>query len=415
MNILFVCPYTPTLIRMRPFNFIRTLAQRGNAVTLATVWENQTEFAALRELSALGIRVIAEPLTRAQSGVNVLRAAMVGKPMQSLYSWSPALARRLANELANGASRFDVIHVEHLRGAEYGLHIKARRLPVIWDSVDCISFLFEQAARLSASPFGKIAARLELPRTRAYEAKLLGAFDRMLVTSEQDKTAFIELARRDANHFADTRARQISVLQNGVDLAYFVPTSAPRDSHTIVMTGKMSYHANATAAIYLVNQVMPRVWAQMPDVRVLIVGQRPPKQVIALGRQYVDRVTVTGEVPDVRPFLAQATLAIAPIVYGAGIQNKVLEAMAMATPVVATAKAVSALKVQHGKELLVANTPDDFAQAILHLLRDATWRERLGRQGRCYVEEHHDWNKITAQLEQIYESVVVTKDWKRKD
>jgi glycosyltransferase involved in cell wall biosynthesis len=164
-----------------------------------------------------------------------------------------------------------------------------------------------------------------------------------------------------------------------------------------------------------VNEIMPRVWQVFPDACVEIVGQNPPPQIQRLAQQSGGHVQVTGTVIDIRPFLARATLAVAPILYGAGIQNKVLEAMAMATPVVATSKAVSALKAQSGVELLVADTPDDFAHAILQLLRDATLRESLGRQGRCYVEEHHNWHKITSQLEQVYESVVVAKDWKGGD
>jgi sugar transferase (PEP-CTERM/EpsH1 system associated) len=413
MKICFVCPYTPTLVRTRPFNLVRTLVRHGHQVTLATLWENEQERQAQSELARLGVEIITAYLSRARSALNLLQAVVRRQPLQSLYCWHSGLARQIVSRFIT--SPWDVVHVEHLRGAEYGLylrHVARMPVPIVWDSVDCISFLFDQAMRSSRHSFGRWITRLELPRTRRHEAKLLGCFERVLVTSPQDRAAFVALADSLAQPY---NPHHLQVLSNGVDLDYFRCETAPRDPHTLVLTGKMNYHANVTAALYLVNEIMPRVWQVFPDACVEIVGQNPPPQIQRLAQQSGGHVQVTGTVIDIRPFLARATLAVAPILYGAGIQNKVLEAMAMATPVVATSKAVSALKAQSGVELLVADTPDDFAHAILQLLRDATLRESLGRQGRCYVEEHHNWHKITSQLEQVYESVVVAKDWKGGD
>lgn len=404
MHILFVSPYTPTLIRTRPFNFIHTLAQQGHRVTLATLLENQAEQRALDEFAKNGIQVLAERLTKQDVLVNLIRAAATGKPLQTRYSWKPRLAQRIVSAVQDRAQSIDVVHVEHLRGAQYGLYVQSQtqnRVPVVWDSVDCISFLFEQAARVSRNPFGKIVTRSELPRTRQHEAWLLEQFARVLVTSSKDKQALVELSNRFYPARQSVQDR-ITVLPNGVDLAYFTPLDLTREPRTLVLTGKMSYHANATAAMYLVNDVMPRVWAQMPDVRVQIVGQKPPQQVKQLAQQDPARVSVTGAVDDLRPYLARATMAIAPIMYGAGIQNKVLEAMAMQTPVVTTQVAVGALPVRHGIELLVGDSPDSLAREIMRALNDPGLRAQVGRQGRQYVEQNHDWKKITQHLVEIY-------------
>jgi len=184
-----------------------------------------------------------------------------------------------------------------------------------------------------------------------------------------------------------------------VDLAYFHPNEIPRRPE-VVFSGKMSYHANTTAALYLAQEVMPRVWQRRPDVHLTIVGSRPPRAVRALSGE---RVTVTGYVEDIRPFLWRAALAVAPMPYGAGIQNKVLEAMACATPVVATPQAVSALTAQPGRHLLVGKSADELAGHILYLLEHPEAAGAIGRAGRAYVEQSHDWQVVAQRLEHLYE------------
>jgi polysaccharide biosynthesis protein PslH len=337
-------------------------------------------------------------------------------PLQAVYSWQPRLMNELlyAVQHRNGSKAYDVIHVEHLRGARYAeeLHTTLRATgdttPVIWDSVDCISFLFEQAAHESSTRWNRFVTGHELGRTRWYEAWLVRQFERVLVTSDLDRRAFFDLL----NEFAPTgnghlqSLERIRILPNGVRLEYFTPIDVPRQPQTIVFTGKMSYHANIAAALYLLNQVMPAVWERFPNARLQIVGQNPPHQVSSFATRFPDRVQVTGTVNDLRPYLAQATLAVAPILYGAGIQNKVLEALAMETPLVATSKAIAALDVQNERELLVGDSPEAFAQAIIRLLRNPGLRERLGQSGRAYVQAHHDWHDIAAQLEMIYQETV---------
>jgi glycosyltransferase involved in cell wall biosynthesis len=190
------------------------------------------------------------------------------------------------------------------------------------------------------------------------------------------------------------------VLPNGVDLQYFSPLDMPRDLATVIFTGKMSYHANLAAALDLATQVMPRIWAEIPDARLVLAGKDPTPELTKLAAD--PRITVTGTVPDLRPYLARATVAVSPIRYGAGIQNKVLEAMAMATPVVSTPQATAALQARPGRDLLVADTPQDFAQATITLLEDGELRRQVGEAGRQYVENYHDWNKIVGRLEGVY-------------
>jgi glycosyltransferase involved in cell wall biosynthesis len=228
------------------------------------------------------------------------------------------------------------------------------------------------------------------------------------VTSEQDKRALDDLRRSINPSDISPNVSEIEVVRNGVDLSYFVEHCGPRDPHTIVLTGKMSYHANVTAALYLINEIMPRVWEQIPDAQVQIVGQKPRREILDLRQRYPSRIHVTGSVPDLRPYLAQATVAVAPILYGAGIQNKVLEAMAMGTPVVATSKAVSALSACQNENVLLADDPQAFAHQVVRLLRDPGLATQIGQNGRHYVESNHDWNHVAKQLQAIYQAVIAS-------
>jgi len=392
MDILFVVPYAPNLVRTRSYNLIRHLSLRGNRVAVYALWTNEQERADLENLKQDCYQVEALSMPAWRSMWNCLMALPSRAPLQSVYSWRPNLVTQL-----NGNVDFDVVHVEHLRGSRYGLYLKQQKqLPVVWDSVDCISHLFQQAAAHGRGFSDRLRSRLELGRTERYESWLLDKFDRVLVTSPIDKQAFESM-----NGNGNGCPTQISVLGNGVDLDYFSPdASITREPATLVVSGKMSYHANIAMTTNLVHEIMPLVWAQRPDVKLWIVGKDPGQQIQELAEH--SSVTVTGTVDDVRPYLRQATIAVTPVAYGAGIQNKVLEAMATATPVVTTPLAISALEVVPGRDALVAEEPDRFAGSILELLGDPVRRRQLGENGLSYVSSHHRWPDIAARLEDYY-------------
>ena len=398
MKLLWILPYTPTPIRTRPYHLLRALLARGHELTLAVVWENEAEQSQLAELEKQGIRVIGQGLTRARAVVNLVGAFWRGEPFQSRYSWSVGLARQLAVLLSSEA--FEAVHIEHLRGAMYGrlaqraVASQGLTTRVVWDSVDCISLLFEQAAHGSHGLFGRWVTRLELPRTRRAERQLVHGFDKTLVTSANDKIGLERLSGQSLP--------QVLVLPNGVDTAYFFPDDTPKASAEIVFSGKLSYHANLTAALHLVQQVMPYIWAEQPETSVVLAGKDPSRELLKL-EQADPRVRVTGTVDDLRPYLRRATVAAALVPYGAGIQNKVLEAMACGTAVVGSPQAAAALKITPGREMLVVEGAQAQAKALLQVLTNARLMAQLATAGRAYVEAQHDWNKIAAQLEGIYQ------------
>ncbi len=400
MRILYIVPYVPNQIRIRPYSLLKGLRERGHQVTLATLWSSNADRLQLEALKSSGLNVIAAPLPRSKSLLNALQALPSQTPLQSVYCWQPRLLQAVQPLVAR--AQFEIIHVEHLRGANYGLALQNAGIPVVWDSVDCISYLFEQAAVRSRSLFGKWITRLELGRTRSCEGRLAHRFDTVLVTSEVDRQALIRLAQQvQPEHASAFLPGKVRVLPNGVDQGYFSPNGRHRDTETLVLSGKMSYHANVTMALHLVQDIMPLVWAQRPQVKVSIVGQNPPPAVKKLCKD--PRVTVTGFVPDMRPYLQQATVAVVPSAYGAGIQNKVLEAMACGTPVVASEPATAALNLEKGRDLLVANTAHVYCEQVLRLLDSEPLRHTVGLNGLNYVRREHHWSQIVARLEAIYQ------------
>ncbi|MBI5670694.1 MAG: glycosyltransferase [Chloroflexi bacterium] len=387
MRILFVSPYLPSLIRVRPYNFLKALVRRGHAVTLMALQPPGDEGESLPELRRLCEAIHIIPHSKTRTLLNAVLALPTRFPVQAAYSRSPRFVQVAKGVLA--AHRFDAAHVEHLRGAV--LADALGDLPTVYDSVDSISLLFGKVLQDAPSLKSRLLALLDLDRTRRFEGTLTRRFNQVTVTSDADRQALIELG---------SDGSRITTIPNGVDLDYFQPQPVRRDPLRLVFTGKMSYHANVAAVEDLVHRIMPLVWAEQPEAQLDIVGKDPTPAVQALGQ--LRRVRVTGSVPDLRPYLAHAAIAVSTVRYGVGIQNKVLEAMAMATPVVCSAQASSALRAQPGHDLLVGDTAEAVARHILDLLASPEQRERIGCAGRRYVEADHSWDSAAAWLEQLY-------------
>jgi glycosyltransferase involved in cell wall biosynthesis len=281
--------------------------------------------------------------------------------------------------------------------------------PLVWDAVDCISLLSRHTMSAGPSAPVRAVARFEHKRTQRYEARMLEVLSHVLVTSERDRQAMIALRRvygADLTSSDEALGAGIRVLPNGVDLRYFQPLSQERQPVNLVFSGKMSYHANVATALYLHQQIMPLIWQRRPETTLTIAGSKPPKVIQNMASDA--RITVTGFVDDMRSYVGRAQVMLSPMVYSVGIQNKVLEAMALGTPVVVAAQAAEALSARPGRDLLTATTAQEFAQATLRLLEDGALRDTLSQGGRAYVERHHDWRIVTDQLIDVYERAIDT-------
>jgi glycosyltransferase involved in cell wall biosynthesis len=389
VKILYVTPYLPSLIRVRPYQLIRHLARR-HEVTVLAVGSAADDAEASR--LALGCRrVEVAPTTLPGSLASCAGAALRGRPLQAAVCQSPALRRRLRELLDR--ERFDVVHLEHLRAAALGASLPPE-LPTVFDAVDCISLLQRRTLAASHCRRQRLLAALEIRRTRRYEASLLGRFDRVAVTSPDDRAALLELAP----------GAPVAVVPNGVDLDYFRPWSGEREPAMLAFSGKMSYHANATAVVHFVDRILPLIRRERADARLRVIGSQPPAGLRALARD--PAIEITGYLPDIRPALGGATVAVSPMTVKVGIQNKVLEAMALGAPVVTTRAGASGLAAVPDRDLLVADSPAEFADHVLRLLADAPTRRALAEAGRCYVEANHRWERAAEQFVALYEQAI---------
>ncbi|HEX5414448.1 MAG TPA: glycosyltransferase family 4 protein [Chloroflexota bacterium] len=405
MRILFITPYVPSPIRFRSYNLLRQLSARHDVVALALCQGSREpdDLLALRSICpAVGVS-----LSRAEAALNCLRAVPSRVPLQGAYCRSPELESLVRAALTDPTRQpraippellgpFDVVHVEHLRAGYVSSFIQPE-MPMVYDSVDCISLLLARTLRASLSPRQRLLAMLEIGRVRSYEGKLLRRFDRTAVTSPSDAAALRALAP-DAS---------ITVVPIGVDLEYFSPSPRQPEPETLVLSGKMSYHANATAALHFVRNILPRIRAVRPGVRLTIAGSDPGREVRNLARD--PAITVTGHVPDIREALARATVAICPVTVKVGIQSKALEAMAMGRSVVCTREGLEGLQAKAGRDLLMGETAAEFAEHVCQLLDDPALRDRVGQAGRRYVETHHRWETVASHLANLYQETIDIK------
>ena len=401
MRILFVTPYPPSRIRVRGYELLAQL-QRTHEVTVLTQCVSEQELADVEALRKLGHEVEVVQESRRWAMLRSGLALFSSLPLQVAY----ARSARFAQAVQDLCGSFDVIHVEHLRGIA-SMERLADTHPLVWDAVDCISLLTKHAAQAGPSLSVRAVAFLEQKRTQHYEARMVRQHRHITVTSERDRQALIDLHRMrtgDLLSSDEQLAAGIHVLPNGVDLEYFRPLQQERRRFNIVFSGKMSYHANVATALYLYHQIMPLIWQQRPGATLTIAGSKPPKSLQVLARD--PRVTVTGYVADMRPYVGRAEVMLSPMVYSVGIQNKVLEAMALGTPVVVAAQAAAALGARPGRDLLVAESAREFAEATLRLMDDAELRASLEQHGRAYVEQHHNWRAVTDRLVDIYRRAI---------
>jgi sugar transferase (PEP-CTERM/EpsH1 system associated) len=188
----------------------------------------------------------------------------------------------------------------------------------------------------------------------------------------------------------------VQVIENGVDLEYFRPSVAKADGHQLIFVGAMNWRPNQDAIQHFVHDIFPIIRKKMPDIEVAFVGQDPPPQIKKLGD--FPGVKIVGQVEDVRPYVMKAAVYIVPLRIGGGTRLKIVEALAMGKAVVSTLVGAEGLLVTDGREILLADTPEQFATAVIRLLNDVDLRERLGRAGRELVERHYGWNQLAERL-----------------
>jgi len=387
VKILYVChrfPYPPKRGgKIRPFNMIRHLS-RSHEVTVCSLSRSDTESA-----EAQGIAPFCAEFHLAQVNDRVQMLRMIASlptpiTASASYFHSARLARTINRLLAE--SRFDLIFVHCSSAAHYVRNV--RGVPKILDFGDMDSQKWLEYAQYKPFPLSA-GYRWEGMRLHAEERQLARRFDFCTATTRAEWETLKELAVDTPNDW----------FPNGVDSEFFAPAVAAYDADTIVFVGRMDYYPNQQSMFDFCANVLPRLRAQRPTVKLQIVGAAPSPAVWRLGE--LPGVTVSGSVADVRPYVTRAALTVAPLRIARGTQNKILEAMAMGVPVVCSHVAARGVDAVSGTHLLATGTPEETCAAILGILEHPRERARLADAARARVLSHHAWANSMKRLDAI--------------
>ncbi len=340
--------------------------------------------AGLDAVSAFCERVVTVPLGGPGMVAGLAGGAFSRLPFQvSLYRH--ARMRRVLGGLA-AAGRFDLAHAQLVRVAH---HLEGFPAPRFVDLVDALSSSTRRRSLLHRGPLRWLTA-LEAERLLRYERRVCSSLEGAAVVSRTEREAI-------------GTTGDIGVVPNGVDLAEFPFARDGRDPATVVLTGNMRYFPNVDAACWFAERVHPLVRRKLPQARFLVIGARPAARVRRLAGADAS-VSVLGSVDDMRPHLRAATVAVAPMRAGAGQLFKVIEAMAAGAPVVATPLAAGGFEPEAAEGLLVADTAEEFAEAVVSLIQDPGKAGGLAARARRFVECRHTWERSTAHLEELHEA-----------
>lgn len=379
-------PYPPNRgDRITTFHQVRHLAKRHEVICHAFT-DEPGDSASIEALEKLGARVVVDHVRPIFSRVFSLPYVLTDKPLTLPYFRSRRLSQATRRELARGV---DLVIAYSSSMAQLALEARA---PRVMEFGDLDSEKWAQYAAASRGPARWVYAR-EARRLLEWETRIAREFDASLITTAAEAADF---ERR-------TGVRPF-VVGNGVDLARFHagPDSA-RVPGRIVFTGVMDYRPNVEGCTRFATRILPLVREALPEAHFQIVGARPSREALALAGDGVD---VTGAVPDTATFLREARVAVAPLSLGRGLQNKVLEAMACGTPVVATSNASAGVDATPGEHYLRADEDAEFARHVIRCLSDAGAAAALGERGRARVVERYGWDRALDEFDRSVEAAI---------
>ena len=357
-------------------------------MTVASIARNDDERAEAMGLAQYCESALVEVIPNRTAWARTVAWLPTTRPSSFGYFYSSALARRIDQELRSGT--YDLVFVHASSVAPYIRSTHAARILDYGDidSQKWRDYSLHRRFPLSAGYW------LEAVKLERVERQLSEHFDLCTCTTRGELDSLRELG-------VTTRT---DWFPNGVDAEFFAPSAAPYDKNLIVFVGRMDYFPNQQAVIGFCNEVLPRLAARRPEIRFEIVGADPSREILALGK--LANVSVTGSVPDVRPFVTRAALTVASLQIARGTQNKILESMAMGVPVVCSERAAAGVDVVAGEHLLTAREPSEYVEAIERLLASPAERDRLARAGRERVLSQHGWASSMRRVDTLIMGVI---------
>jgi sugar transferase (PEP-CTERM/EpsH1 system associated) len=377
MKILYLthtCPYPPNRgDRIRCYHILSYLSQNHEVILVYPVFDTE-HFSCQKHLRRLCKSVVPIKYSSFVSRLSCLLTIFSSHSLSVSFYYSRTL-EDVIHKLTS-----DLILVDCSTMASYALNISC---PKILDFVDVDSQKWQYFSSVARFP-RSLLYRTEAKRLSRYEKFLSQHYDYCLVTSHFEKSLL-----NDISH--------VAVLPNGVDQKYFSKENIPT-GNSIIFTGVMNYFPNTDAVMHFHQYIFPFIKRNVPSAQFIIAGMHPTPQI----RRLADRhTTVTGFVPDIRDYLSKAAVCVVPLRIAMGVQNKILEAMAMGVPVVATSVANRGINATPGQEILLADDPENFAAATTKLLNDRSLRETITNNAKQFIDQNFRWEKNLQKLDEL--------------
>ena len=394
MKLLFVSrwyPFPPNNgSKLRVFHLLRALATKHTITLLSFREAHETVNADAPEIRSLCHEIHTVPWPKFNPTSSTSIAGLLSpKPRSVLDSHSPEMAAKIQQLIAE--NQFDVIIASQLGSAGYGRYFQ--NIPALFEEIE-MGIYHEQLAQADSFK-SKLRYRLTLAKQKNYLREVLQYFDTCTVVSEPEQ-ALVKTAVPGYQN--------VEIIPNCMNLADYEKVQVEKRPNSLIFTGSFTYHVNHEAMVWYLREVNPLVQAQIPDVHLSITGDHanmplPP----------ANNVTLTGFVEDIRSWIASSCLSLAPIFMGGGTRLKILEAMALRTPVIATSKGAEGLDVEHGKHLLLADTPQEYADAVVMLLRNPDLYKKIADNGYQLIAEKYDWPSVTPHFLHLVERTAKAK------
>jgi len=366
--------------KLRAFHQIRCLAKH-NEVILCALSDSPVHPDALNELNKFCREIHIIPIHKPGMVWNVIKAFLNGNPLQVGYFYRCNAQKKIDNLIKQ--TKPDHIFCQLIRVSEY---VKNAAIPKTLDYQDIFSIGAKRRAETS-SFLMKIAFTMEHKRLLRYENMIFEKFDNKSIISQPDRDLLPHPSRN-----------KVAVIPNGVDHAFFSPVKSEK-KYDVVFTGNMGYPPNIDAARFIAEDIFPLVLKQFPAAKLLLAGATPHARVQALQSA---NITVSGWMADIRDSYASSRIFIAPMRIGTGLQNKLLEAMAMEIPCITSDLANQALGAKQDHEILIGSSAGEYAQHILKLMGDQSFADTLAQNGHAFVKQVFSWENSVAELEKLF-------------
>ncbi len=389
-----ISPYPPVSgDRIREYNLLRRMADR-HKVWLATFLENPSDELGTRHLASFcaGVEFVHTQHRHPFLHIpGLLLYGLTGKPLELYFRYSAQLVKKI--ELLASTIDFDLVLVINSHTALY-LEVLPpslqRKSILVFENIEFAQY--ESIYRIEHKPVSKFRSWLNYRMMRHWEPLYANHFKSCITVSEMDRRILL-----DANP-----TLKIDVIPNGVDTHLYRPLPANQNTAHLLFIGKMSYPPCSDAALYFCREILPLIRQRAKNAELWIVGREPPQEVMNLEG---DGVHVTGWVEDVIPYYERSSVCVVPLRAGGGTRLKILEAMSLGRPVVSSSIGCEGLDVRDGEEILIADTPEEFAEKTSRLLDDLKLRQSISIKARQLVENQYDWDILANRLMDILAEV----------